>query len=140
MAGIRAMGTKLTLKKQGSETEDLVIANLTSIGEQSTEIEEIDVTTLDSPGGAKEFISGTKDPGSIDMAGNAKTEGQVDKLYSVFKAGDNREFEIEYPNGDTLALEGYLSKFTFGEVTTDGLYTFGLSLRLSGLPEFTEHA
>ena len=40
----RTMGTTLTKTKSGSETEDLKIANLTSIGEIGVESEEIDST------------------------------------------------------------------------------------------------
>lgn len=140
MAGTRTMGTTLTMVKTGAEATDLVIADLTSIGEQTTEVEEIDVTTLDSPNGAKEYISGAQDAGTVEISGNVKTKTQATKLYSVFDAGAQRDFVVTYPNGDTLALTGYLSKFTFGEVTTDGLYTFGTALRLSGKPVFTESA
>ena len=138
MAGIQAMGTSLTLKKKGSEGSDLVIANLSSIGEQSTEIEEIDVTTLDSPNGAKEYISGAKDSGSIEVTGNVVDEAQLVTLASVFNSGENRDFLITYPSTSTLAVTGYISKFTYGENTTDGLRTFSFSIRLSGAPVFTK--
>ena len=70
MAGIQAMATSLKMVKSGSEQADLVIAHITSIGEQASEAEEIDVTTLDSPNRSKEFIQGAKDPGSIEVAVN----------------------------------------------------------------------
>ena len=43
----KSLGTTLTKTKSGSETEDLVIGGLTSIGEVGVESDEIDVTTLD---------------------------------------------------------------------------------------------
>ena len=64
MAGIQAMATSLKMVKSGSEPDDLVIAHITSIGEQASEAEEIDVTTLDSPNRAKEYIQGAKDAGT----------------------------------------------------------------------------
>ena len=136
MAGTRTMGTTLTMKKAGDEQADTVIAHLTSIGEVTGEREEIDVTTLDSPNGAKEFISGVVDFGSFDVAG--KIDGvQVSALYDVFNGQQNRDFEIQTPSGTKLALNGYFSSFGFGEKTTDGLDTFKATIRVSGAPTYT---
>ena len=86
MAGTRTMGTTLTMKKAGDEQADTVIAHLTSIGEVTGEREEIDVTTLDSPNGAKEFISGVVDFGSFDVAGNVIDGVQVSALWHKVSA------------------------------------------------------
>ena len=136
MAGTRTMGTTLTMKKAGSETADTVIAHLTSIGEVTGEREEIDVTTLDSPNGAKEFISGVVDFGSFDVAGNVIDGVQVSTLYDVFNGQQNRDFEIQTPSGTKLSLNGYFSSFGFGEKTTDGLDTFKATIRVSGAPTY----
>lgn len=138
MAGKRTMGTSLTMTKAGSEPSDLVIAHIQSIGEQSTETDEIDVTTLDSPNGAKEFIQGAKDPGSIEVVANNCGDGQVEALQAVFDSGQVRSWTETYPTGATLAYEAYISAFTFGEATTDGLMTASFTLRLSGEPVYTE--
>ena len=137
MAGTRTMGTTLTMKKAGDEQADTVIAHLTSIGEATGEREEIDVTTLDSPNGAKEFISGVVDFGSFDVAGNVSDGVQVSALYDVFNGQQNRDFEIQTPSGTKLALNGYFSSFGFGEKTTDGLDTFKATIRVSGAPVYT---
>ena len=137
MAGTRTMGTTLTMKKAGDEQADTVIAHLTSIGEVTGEREEIDVTTLDSPNGAKEFISGVVDFGSFDVAGNVIDGVQVSALYDVFNGQQNRDFEIQTPSGTKLALNGYCSSFSFGEKTADGLDTFKATIRVSGAPTYT---
>lgn len=131
------MGTSLTMKKTGDEPDDTLIAHLTSIGEISGEREEVDVTTLDSPNGAKESISGVVDFGSFDISGNIIDGLQVAQLYSVFNGQENRDWEIQTPSGTKLALNGYLSNFTFGEKTTDGLDTFKATVRVSGRPTYT---
>ena len=136
MAGTRTMGTTLTMKKAGDEPADTVIAHLTSIGEVTGEREEIDVTTLDSPNGAKEFISGVVDFGSFDVAGNVIDGVQVSTLYDVFNGQQNRDFEIQTPSGTKLSLNGYFSSFGFGEKTTDGLDTFKATIRVSGAPTY----
>lgn len=138
MAGTQTMGTKLTLEGVGSEV-DVVLAHLQSIGEQATEAEEIDVTTLDSPGGSKEFIQGSKDAGSIEVTANNVFDGQVSLLQAVFASGAVRSWTEEYPeSAATLKYDGYLSKFTFGEATTDGLVTANFTIRLTGSPVYDE--
>lgn len=137
MAGTRTMGTSLTMKKMGDEASDTVIAHLTSIGEVNGEREEIDVTTLDSPNGAKEFIAGVVDFGSFDIAGNIIDGVQVSALYDVFNGQQNRDFVIQTPSGTKLELNGYFSAFGFGEKTTDGLDTFKATVRVSGAPTYT---
>lgn len=139
MAGTRTMATTLTKTMSGSETEDLVLAHLQSIGEQTTEAEEIDVTTLDSPNGAKEFIQGAKDPGSVEVVANNVFDGQVATLQSIFNSGNVEEWTEAYPgDAGTLTYSAYMSAFTFGEATTDGLATVSFTLRLTGAPTYSE--
>ena len=56
----RSLGTKLT---KGS----VDISGLTSIGGIEITAETIDVTTLDSDGGYREFIGGFKDAGEVPI-------------------------------------------------------------------------
>lgn len=139
MAGIQAMATSLTLVKTTGEAADLTIAHITSIGEQASEAEEIDVTTLDSPNRSKEFIQGAKDPGSIEVAVNNCFDGQVEKLRAVYQSGAVRNWVETYPDGKgTLSYEGYISALKFGEATPDGLVTANFTIRLSGEPTYAE--
>lgn len=139
MAGTQAMATSLTLKKAGDETADLVIAHITSIGEQATEAEEIDVTTLDSPNRAKEYIQGAKDAGSVEVAMNNCFDAQVTKLDALFSSGTVREWVETYPdNKGTLTYKGYISSFKHGEATPDGLLSATMTIRLSGKPIYAE--
>ena len=139
MAGIQAMATSLTLKKTASEAADLVIAHITSIGEQASEAEEIDVTTLDSPNRAKEYIQGAKDAGSVEVAINNCFDGQIAALRAVYQSGAVRTWVEEYPDGKgSLTYTGYISALTFGEATPDGLISANITIRLSGEPVYTE--
>ena len=139
MAGIQAMATSLKMVKTGQEADDLVIAHITSIGEQSSEAEEIDVTTIDSPNRSKEFIQGAKDPGSIEVAVNNCFDGQVETLRSVYQSGAVRQWVETYPDdAGTLTYSGYISALKFGEATPDGLVTANFTIRLSGEPVYAE--
>lgn len=136
MAGSKTMGTTLTITKTGDETEDLVIKSLTSIGELSGEREEIDVTTLDSPDGAKEYISGAVDWGSQDISGNITDAEQLAKLRAIFDSQAVREWTIKTPAGNVQRYNAFIGTFSYGEKTTDGLDTFSMTLRVSGSVKF----
>lgn len=138
MAGTRTMGTTLVLTRSGSEAENHTFKHLQSIGEQGTEAEEIDVTTLDSPNGAKEYIQGAKDPGTVEVTANNCGDGEVTKLQALFASGEVREWTETYPNGASLTFNAYVSQLTFGEATTEGLCTATFALRLTGEPTYAE--
>lgn len=137
MAGTRTMGTTLIKKMSGSETEDLIIGDLTSIGEIGTESEEIDTTTLSSPEEYKEFIAGTKDAGEVALSGNIVVEATMSKLIALAESRAIETWESVYPSGAKWALTGFIKSFKDGEKTPDGLATFTAVIRVSGKPVFT---
>lgn len=137
MAGVKSIGTKLTLKGEGSE-QDLTLSNLESIGEQTSSTEEIDVTTLDSPGGNREFVAGSSDNGSVAVVANNLYDGQAEILQSLKSSGEVREWVTEFNSGATLTYDAFIQEFTFGEATTDGKDTVSFSLRVSGEPVYDE--
>lgn len=136
----RTMGTTLTKGKSGSETEDLKIANLTSIGEIGVESEEIDTTDLDSPDNYKEFIAGSKDAGEVSLAGNIKDESNVEKMLALAESQSVEEWTVTYPSGAKWEFKAFVKSFKDGEKTTDGLATFTATLRISGKPSYTKSA
>ena len=134
----RTMGTTLTKKQSGDETEDLRIANLTSIGEIGVESEEIDATDLDSPNNYKEFIAGSKDAGEVSLAGNIKDETNVEKMLALAESQSVEEWTVAYPSGAKWEFDAFVKSFKDGEKTTDGLATFTATLRISGKPVYTK--
>lgn len=136
----RTMGTTLTKVKSGDETEDLRIANLTSIGEIGVESEEIDTTDLDSPNNYKEFIAGSKDAGEVSLAGNIKDESNVEKMLALAESQSVETWNVEYPSGAKWEFSAFVKSFKDGEKTTDGLATFTATLRISGKPVYTKSA
>lgn len=138
MAGVLSMGASLTLVKAGSEGANTEFASLTSIGAVEGEREEIDVTTLDSPNRAKEFISGAADFGSVEMAMNVTTtnQDQIAKIDALFDSGAIRDWKVADDTGE-LAFSGYVSNVSYGEKTTDGMVTYNFTIRVSGKPTFT---
>lgn len=140
MNDIRAMGTKLIKTKSGSEIADWTIGSLTSIGEIGVEIGEIDITTLDSPDGAKEFMSGDIDAGECSIGGyikKADDEQTVIKMMSLISSGSTEDWTVEFPSGAKWEFKAFVKSFKTTEETVDGLIGFSGSLRISGLPVYT---
>lgn len=135
------MGASLTLKKKASEASDVLFKSVASIGAISGSTDEIDVTTLDSPNRAKEYLSGAADFGSVEVEQNVTTQNtdQIEKINALFTSGDLREWERADDTG-TVAFEGYVSEAGYGEETVDGLVKFNFTIRISGKPTFTPAA
>ena len=133
----RTMGTTLTKKQSGSESADLKIANLTSIGEIGVESEEIDTTDLDSADNYKEFIAGSKDAGEVSLAGNIKDESNVEKMLALAESQSVEEWEVTYPSGAKWSFSAFVKSFKDGEKSTEGIASFTATLRISGKPTYT---
>ena len=146
MAGVRTIANTLTMVKSGAEAEDTVVGGIASIGAIKTETDEIDVTTLDSPNMAKEFIQGASDSGDFDVEINNVFDGTVTKLDGVFSAGETRAWTITFTANDgtteeaTLDFNAFIKGFEHGEQTTDGLAKVTMTLRVSGKPVYAESA
>lgn len=137
MAATKSLGVILKKIKSGSESEDLVISDLTSIGEFGIESDEIDVTTLDSTGGFKEYIGGFKDAGEISLAGYTKSENNIASLYALATSQSVESWVITFPDGAVWELDGFVKSFKEAESAVDGVRGFSGSIRISGEPEYT---
>lgn len=133
----KSLGTTLTKTKSASEAEDLVIGGLTSIGEVGVESDEIDVTTLDSTGGYKEFIAGFKDAGEVALAGFIKDTDSSQAMFNLATSQSIEKWTIATPDGATWAFDAFVKSFKEAEATVDGVRGFSASLRISGEPTYT---
>lgn len=137
MGATRTIGSVLKKIKSGSESADLTIGHLTSIGEIGIESEEIDVTDLDSTGDFKEYIAGTKDAGEVSIAGNIHDETIIEKMMALANSRSVEEWEVDYPSGAKWEFSGFVKSFKDGEKTADGIASFSATIRISGAPEYT---
>ena len=137
MSATRAQGT--TLKYKPAEGEELTVGRLTSVGEISPEAEEVDVTTLDSTGGYREYIQGFRDSGELEISGyhDAGDAGQK-AMRTAFASGENGAFEVTFPDGTAVTFNGFVKGHTIGSAEVDGAIGFGAVLRISGPVTVTE--
>lgn len=130
----RSLGTKIS---KGDST----IAGLTSIGGIEIAADTIDVTTLESDGGYREFIGAFKDAGEVPIEGffNPDTaSGQV-ALQDSLDSGLAEDYKIEFPTNPkaTWAFKGVVTGFKVGDVDVDGTINFGATIKISGKPTLT---
>lgn len=126
MPKVKALGTIITFNAK-------TIGGLNSIGEVSPSADEIDVTTLDSANGYKEFLQGLKDSGELPLKGFLiKTDvGQVE-LRSGFTSGTASAVVITFPDTTAVSFNAYVKSFTMGAAETNGAVGFGATLRITG--------
>lgn len=126
----RAVGTKL---KIGTNS----IAEITSIGGLELSADTIDVTSLDSDGGYREFIGGFKDAGEVSISGffnPSDTNGQM-ALYNSFESGTTLDYTILFPSalGAEWQFKGVVTGFTTGAELEEAV-SFEGTIKVSGKP------
>lgn len=124
------LGTKIKL-------DENAIANLTEISGLEISADTVDVTTLDSEDGYREFIGGLKDGGEVGISGffNPETgKGQVEFLEAL-DTGTVKDFIIEFPTsiGKKWSFKGIVTAFTTGVSLEDPL-SFEGSIKVTGKP------
>lgn len=127
----RSQGTTFKFTPQGGEAA--VVGKLTSVGEIAPDSEELDVTTLDSPGGYREYIQGFRDAGEVELTGfHDKTDAGQSALRTAFASGKAGAVEIAFPDGSKATFNAYVKKHTLGAAEVDGAVGFGAVLRITG--------
>lgn len=131
----RALGTKLQVGKDNPVT----VAKLTSIGGLDLSADTIDVTTLESTDGYREFIGGFKDAGEVSLEGYLELEagkGQKE-LFDLFESGEVTDFKIVFPNNmGSWDFKGIVTGFGTGADLEDPL-SFSATIKVSGKPTLT---
>ena len=139
MATTRSQGTTLKFTPAGGE--QLTVGRLTSVGEIAPEAEELDVTTLESMGGYREYMQGFRDSGELELTGyhDASDAGQK-AIRAAFASGAAGAFEVDFPDGTTVSFSGFVKSHSIGSAEVDGVIGFGATIRISGPVSVTEAA
>ena len=137
MSATISQGT--TLKFTPADGEAVTVGKLTSVGEIAPEAEEVDVTTLDSTGGYREYIQGFRDSGEVEISGyhDAGDAGQK-AMRTAFASGETGAFEVAFPDGTAVKFGGFVKGHTIGSAEVDGAIGFGAVIRISGPVTVTE--
>ncbi len=127
----QAQGTLLNFTP--SEGEQVTVGRLTSVGEIAPDSEELDVTTLDSPDGYREYMQGFRDAGEVEISGfHDKGDAGQAALRSAYESGKTGQVEICFPDETRVSFTAFVKSHTVGAAEVDGAVGFGATLRISG--------
>jgi len=131
----RALGTTIS-----KGTVPVLIGGLTSIGGVEITAETVDVTTLDSLGGYRDFIGGFKDGGEVPIGGyfDHTAAGQI-AMQASLDAGLAEDYIISFPTTPVTkwTFKGVVTAFKVGDVDLEGVIAFGVTIKVSGKPVLT---
>lgn len=114
-----------------------VIAEIDEIGAFAPSADTIDVTTLVSTGGYREFIGGLRDGGEITLRGNfyPGNAGQI-AMKTYLDDGVARAYTLTMPvaMGATVTFNGIVTGMEAGPFPADGKVAFGSTIKITGVP------
>jgi predicted secreted protein len=126
------LGYSTTISRNGN-----LIGQLTSITAPSLSADSVDVSTLDSADGYREFIQGMRDGGEVAIEGKfypGDTNGQAG-LYDDFNNGTLQTFVITFPTsmGASWSFSGIVTAIE-SEIPFDDAIGFSATIKVSGKP------
>ena len=126
----KSMGTKISCQ---IKNETVMIGRLRSISEIRADSEAVDVTTLDAPGGYRQYAQGAKNMGEVTLEGfhEAGESGQA-ALRTLFESGEIVPFTVTFPDETAVSFSAFVKAHAMGAAEVDGAVGFTAVLRLSG--------
>jgi len=126
--GISGHGTTLSGESVGT------IAQITRIGLPGMDVDDLDVTTMDSEEAWREFKAGLKDAGELELDLLYEKSNFATMLGVL--GGANDTYTIAFPDSATFECGGYLKSLGL-EAPQDDKVADTASFKLSGKPTFS---
>lgn len=110
------------------------LAEVNSIKGPGMTRDTIDVTSLDSTGGYREFIGGFRDGGTLTFSMNF-TRANYDLMKADFESDDMGHYELVLPDGDqtSIEFEGVVTECPL-TIPMDDKVTIDVTIKISGEP------
>lgn len=126
---IAGVGTKF---RRWNGTNWVDIAEINSITGPTKSRDTIDVTSLDSTGGYREFIGGFRDGGTVTLPMNF-TRDTYDTMNTDFESDDLQNYEIYLPDDENTSFEfeALVTELGLG-IPADDKVTADVTLKVSG--------
>jgi len=126
---ISGVGTRVR-RWDGSDWAD--VAEINSVTGPNKTRDVIDVTSLDSTGGYREFIAGFRDSGTVSLPMNFTRE-TYDLMNADFEDQDKQNYEIVLPDTEDTTFEfiGLVTELGLG-VPIDDKITADCTIKVSG--------
>lgn len=121
-----------TLFRRWSGTAWVNIAEINSITGPGMSRDVIDVTSLDSTDGYREFIAGFRNAGTVGLAMNF-TRSTYNMMKTDFESDDLQNYEIVLPDDDHTSFEfqGLVTELPLS-IPADDKVTADVTLQISG--------
>jgi len=121
-----------TLFRRWSGSAWVNIAEINSISGPSMSRDTIDVTSLDSVGGYREFIGGFRDSGTLQLSMNF-SRSTFGTMKTDFESDTSQNYEIVLPDAEntTLVFVGLVTELPL-EITADDKITSSVTLKITG--------
>jgi len=121
-----------TLFRRWSGSAWVNIAEINSISGPNKSRGTIDVTSLDSTAGYREFIGGLRD-GGVTQLGMNFIRASYDTMNDDFESDTNQNYEIVLPDAENTTIEfvGLVTELPL-EVPVDDKITMTVSIKVSG--------
>jgi hypothetical protein len=113
-----------------------IVAEVTSIKPSGVTTGEEDVTSLQSPGGVREYIPTLSDNGTFELTANYIGDATQLNVESLALARTIFPFQIQGAVGgktQTRTGRGFFTKFNQGDLTVDKVASFTATFRVTGV-------
>ena len=125
-------GTKFKRGDGASNESFTAIAEVNSITGPNKTRDSIDVTSLDSTGGYREFIAGFRDPGEVTLNMNFTRDG-YDQMNDDFEDDDTHNYQIVLSDTGQTTFEFAALVTSLGmAIPMDDKVTADVTLKISG--------
>lgn len=140
MAKFTGRGAELLLDTGTTTPSYRAIGQIAEIGDIAITSDEVEVTTLDTVGGFRDFIQGFKDAGECEInvmsdPALADQDDSADGLLGIFQTGEDRDWAIRYNSSGAggesfLLFRAFIRDWTFGALNPDDPQSIKPVLRL----------
>lgn len=129
---IAGVGTQFKREDDTSSGVFNAIAEVNSITGPSMVRDTIDVTSLDSTGGYREYITGFRDGGTVVLNMNFTRDGWNQMLLD-FEDDNTHSYQIVFPDtgATTLDFDGYVTDLPI-TTTPDDKVTADITIKITG--------
>jgi predicted secreted protein len=137
MASNAVAGVGTTFQRWSTTTLTWVhISEINSISGPGMKRDQIEVTSLDSIGGYREYIGGFRDGGTITLAMNYTRE-TYELMLDDFESNLIRNYEICLPDTEvsSIEFEGLVTELPLS-IKADDKITVDVTIKVSGEPVF----
>jgi predicted secreted protein len=133
MASNAISGLGTSFQRWDKDTSTWVrLAEISSISGPTMTRDFIDVTSLDSTGGYREFIAGFRDGGTVSLTMNF-TRATYELMKDDFEDNEAQTYEIVLPDADVTSLEfsGLVTELPL-EISPDDKVSANVTIKING--------